>query len=290
MPPQSETPAPVAVPDVTVPPNGPSPDGGTVTPLPADIPRVPWSELALEFIQAWGYPDGRFDPEHVEILGPSGSGKTVFEETILSERAAARDSAEIFIATKASDKQIGALSKAGWPVVTDWGGVQQHKQCIFWPQTKALGRARREYLAGKISDLLARLWHAQSYTVIAFDEIKTVEGLSPEMAELIAMYWREARSVGITIVAMKQRPQGIQRDMHSETSWVVSFRPKDEDDGKRYAELFGSRTYYLPVLMSLDRSKYEFLIQDVKQNSAVISWIDVPIEPLPKKHYQARRY
>lgn len=260
-----------------------------VTGLPAQIPRAPWSEVATDFIAAWGYPDGKFDPEHAEILGPSGSGKTVLEETILSERVAARDSAAVFVATKASDKQIGALHAAGWPIVTDYRGVDEQKQCIYWPQTKLLGRARREYLGRKVEELLSRLWHAGSNRIVAFDEIATVESLSPEVKELIAMYWREGRSLGITIVAMKQRPQGVQRDMHSETTWVFSFRPKDEDDAKRYAELFGSRAYWHPVLMSLDREKYEFLLYDSKSGNSVISWIDVPIEPLPERRYDGRR-
>jgi hypothetical protein len=266
------------------------PASGTVQALPANTPRAPWSQVAPDFIAEWGYPDEKFDPEHVEILGPSGSGKTVFEETILTERVAARDSKTIFVATKKSDKQIGALAALGWPVTSSFGDTEQHKQSIFWPQTKLLGRARRAYLAGKVEDLLARLWHENSNTIVAFDEIATVEGLSPEVRTLIYDYWREGRSLGITVVAMKQRPQAIQRDMHSESSWVVSFRPKDEDDGKRYAEIFGSRAYWLPVLMSLDRSKYEFLIQHARTGEAVISWIDVPLEPLPKKHYQARRH
>jgi hypothetical protein len=265
------------------------PASGTVQPFPSKVPRAPWSQVAPDFIATWGYPDGKFQPEPVEILGPSGSGKTVFEETILTERVAARDSATIFVATKKSDKQITDLSKAGWPVVSDWHGVQQHKQCIYWPQTNLIGRARKAYLAGKIEDLLSRMWHGSANTVMAFDEIATVEGLSPEVRTLVYDYWREGRSLGITVVAMKQRPQAIQRDMHSESAWAVSFKPKDEDDAKRYAEIFGSRAYWLPVLMSLDRDRYEFLIKHERTGEAVISWIDVPLEPLPKKHYQSNR-
>lgn len=263
--------------------------GASVSAMPAQVPRAPWSQVAPDFIAEWGYPDGRFDPEHIEILGPSGSGKTVFEETILTERAAARDSACIFVATKKSDKQIRHLAAAGWPVVTDYNGVQQHKQCIYWPQTRLLGRARKSYLAAKVEDLLARMWHEDANTIIAFDEIATVEQLSPEVKTLVYDYWREGRSLGITVVAMKQRPQAIQRDMHSESSWVASFRPKDEDDARRYAEIFGSRAYWHPVLLSLDRSKFEFLLKHERTGEAVISWVDVPLEPLPKQHYQSRR-
>jgi nucleoside-triphosphatase THEP1 len=282
MPPQSEAAENVAAGAAT-----PVATSAEIIPLTTEqIPRAPWSEVAPDFIAAWGYPDGKRDPEFVEILGPSGSGKTRFEATILSERVAARGSHCIFVATKKADKSILEL---GWPVVSDWNGVQQHDQCIFWPQTRALGTRRKAYLAAKIEDLLSRLWHPDANIVIAFDEIATIEALSPEVKDLISMYWREGRSLGITIVAMKQRPQGVQRDMHSEAAWVVSFRPKDEDDAKRYAELFGSRKQYQPVLMSLDRTKYEFLIQHARSGMAVISWIDVPIEPLPKKQPYGRR-
>lgn len=263
--------------------------GASVVAMPSQIPRAPWSQVAPDFIAEWGYPGAKFQPEHVEILGPSGSGKTVFEETILTERVAARDSACVFVATKKSDKQIRHLAAVGWPVVTDYSGVQQHKQCIYWPQTRQIGRMRKAYLAAKVEDFLARMWHEDANTVVAFDEIATVELLSPEVRTLVYDYWREGRSLGITVVAMKQRPQAVQRDMHSESSWVCSFKPKDEDDGKRYAEIFGSRAYWLPVLMSLDRSKFEFLLKHESTGEAVISWVDLPLEPLPKRHYESRR-
>jgi hypothetical protein len=293
MPPPS-SPATAAPPAAGSAPAAPGPAsssaaGASVSAIPAAIPRAPWSEVAPDFIAQWGYPDGQFQPEHVEILGPSGSGKTVFEETILTERVAARDSACIFVATKRSDKQITALAGCGWPVEADFHGTQQHKQCVFWPRTKLMGQARKAYLAAKVQDLLERMWHENANTIIAFDEIATVEQLSPEVRALIYDYWREGRSLGLTLVAMKQRPQAIQRDMHSETSWVCSFKPKDEDDAIRYAEILGSRAYWKPVLMGLQRENYEFVLQHARTGESVISWVDLPLEQLPKKHYSAGR-
>ena len=34
--------------------------------------RVPWSEIGEDFINAWGRPDGKLEPEHVEITGQTG--------------------------------------------------------------------------------------------------------------------------------------------------------------------------------------------------------------------------
>jgi len=267
----------------------PEPSRAQTPSILGSIPRAPWSEIGPEFILRWGYPDGKFHPEHVEILGPTGTGKTRFERTILAERVAVRESAAVFVATKKIDKEI---LKLGWPVTDDVQAVHNTPQSIYWPRTKLLGRQRDRYMAGKIEELLAQLWGDDAYVIVAFDEIATVEGLSPELKSMIRMYWREARSHGITIVAMKQRPQGIQRDMHSEASWVISFKPKDEDDAKRYAEVLGSRAQWLPVLQSLNRNRYEFVIKYERTGEAVISWVDFNLPPaqrIERGHYHPIR-
>ncbi len=273
-----QTPAGASTPPgpAAVGPGSPAPAAGQVSRLPVQLPRVPWSVVGPEFISLWGYPGGKFDPEHVEILGPTGSGKTHLEVTILQWRARARDSAIVFFATKQLDKTIGKL---GFETVNTWKGVQDNRQCVYWPRTKLLGRARHAYMAAKIDDILGRLWSAGS-TIVAFDEIASLEEFSPELKGTIKMYWREARSQGITIVAMKQRPQGVQRDMHSESSWMACFRPKDEDDAKRYAEILGGRRGWSPVLMSLDRQKHEFILKHEVSGQAVITWIDTPLVPM----------
>lgn len=254
------------------------------TPVQTDQgpPRVAWSQISEEFIAAWGYRDGTFEPEHVEILGPSGSGKTYFEATILQERVRRRGSAVVFIATKPVDKTITSI---GWPVVDQWRDVTRNRQVIFWPQTQLIGEEKDRFVAAKITDLLSRIWRAKVKVIIVFDEIATSEDLSQRLKKLIKMFWREARSVGITIVAMKQRPQGIQRDMHSETTWIAAFKPKDEDDAVRVAQVMGSKREWMPVLMGLDRDRHEFVLLNVVTGEAVITWVDVPLRPVaPQRH------
>jgi nucleoside-triphosphatase THEP1 len=249
----------------------------------AAIPRIPWSQIWPEFIASWGYPDGKFNPQHLEILGPNGSGKTYVEATILQQRVAVRGSAVIFIATKPVDETI---LKLGWPIVKTWREVtkRENRQCIFWPRTKAVGQKRAAFLEAKIYELLARLWAAKAKVIVVFDEIGTVEGLSSRLKSLIAMYWREARSVGITIVAMKQRGQGVQRDMHSEAAWIIAFKPKHEDDGKYVGSVMGSWREWKPVLDSLNREAHEFVILNTVTYRAVISWVDLPLQPaVPEK-------
>lgn len=243
---------------------------------PAQIPHAPWSQVYPSFIKAWGYRDGHFEPEHVEILGPSGSGKTYFEATILQQRVKLRNSAVIFIATKPVDATITRL---GWPVASDWKGVVKNRQVVYWPRSGKVGEEHEEYMAAKITDLLDRLWRAKAKVILVFDEIATSEDLSRAIKVRIKRFWREARSVGITIVAMKQRPQGVQRDMHSEAVWIAAFRPKDEDDALRVAEVMGAKRTWAPVLMGLDRDRHEFVLLNAVTGQAVISWVDIPLKP-----------
>lgn len=182
------------------------------------------------------------------------------------------------IVTKADDATVKLL---GWPVVDSWEEVrrEENRQCIFWPRTKKLGAERKAYHEAKIHDLLSRLWVPESNNILAFDEIAYAESLSSRLKDMIGMYWREARSQGITMLAMKQRLSGVQRDMHSESIWTISFRMKDQDDQERTAEVFGSRREWVPILNTLSRASREFLIKNSLTDQAYISWVDQELRP-----------
>lgn len=252
------------------------------TPLPAssepslEVERVPWSVCGPDFIASWG----RFDPhdpqpEHMETIGQNGSGKTFLVGQINAEMIRRRQSSIIFVATKKADKVISSF---GWPIASSWREAQRSDQVLYWPRTSKTGRARRLYQADRIQELLDNLWDEDANTIIEFDEFSYVEGLSPDIRDTLQMYLREGRSHNITVVAGKQRAQGVQRDMHSETRVSVGFKLKDEEDNKRLAEVFGSRKEFLPVINSLDKGKHEFLIKRDLDESLYISWVDKPID------------
>jgi hypothetical protein len=257
----------------------------SAVPLPE---RVPWEVLGPEFLRAWGYPRGVWEPEHLEILGPTGSGKSYFERTILTERARLRGSHVVILATKPADR---TLSEMGWPVVTTWpprkrwGERRSMAQVIYWAKAPSLddeGQARQK---AAVKHLLDELWRPDANTILVFDEIAYVEqdlGLSTP----VRRYYREARAMGITLVATTQRPQGVSRYVHSESVWSVFFTPKDEEDCERMAQVAGDKNYYRTVLPTLDRTKREFLLVHNLTNERYISHIPKgpsgPKEP-PKK-------
>jgi hypothetical protein len=245
--------------------------------------RVPWSVLGPDFLDAWaGVPRGK--REHLEIVGPTGSGKSHLMLTILQDKYRF-DSARsgdrrrmpgaILAVTKADDD---VFSKLGWPVVHDAADIRD-THVVVWPKAgRKMGHDRREFHAKKISELLAKVWQPNN-TVIAFDEVGYVEGLSGDLRATIQHYWREGRSMGIQIIGMKQRPQGALRDMHSETFWTAAFAPNDRSDLERFAELFGHRRDWMPVFDQLDPERHEFVLRHSRSKEAYISWVDVPLTP-----------
>lgn len=239
--------------------------------------RVPWEELGPDFLEAWGRPNGQFQPEHLEILGPTGSGKSYFEKWILVERAKMRGSAVVILLTKPADTTILSMN---WPVVTKWPPNEwnsKNRQVVYHAGSAGLSKAARERQAEKVEDLLDKLWHPDANVILAVDEIAYVEqelGLRTHMTT----YYREARTLGITIVASTQRPAGVSRAVHSESAWTVAFAPKDEDDAERVAQILGNKRHYREVLNDLDREKREFLLLHNLTREAYISHI-----PAPKK-------
>lgn len=238
---------------------------------------MPWDELGPDFLRVWGYPDGKFMPEHLEILGPTGSGKSFFEREILTQRARLRGSHIVVVATKPADKTLVGM---GWPVVTSWPPGYKKPQVIYWAKAKGLTAEGRAAQRAAVEHLLNQLWKKDSNIIVVFDEIAYVEqelGLRTH----IATYYREARGLGITIVATTQRPQGVSRYIHSESTWSVFFAPKDEEDAERMAQVAGGKKFYKPVLMDLDRSKREFLLVHNLTNKRYISSIP-PRAPVPE--------
>jgi nucleoside-triphosphatase THEP1 len=229
-----------------------------------DVERVSWDAAGPELIQIWSRPD----KEHVVIYGPSGSGKTVLESWLMVQRAVRRNSGIVCFCTKRADR---AVARIGFPVASSWDELRKHRQAILWANPVANGSERKKHIAMVIEECLDKLFVKESNNLIAFDEIATVEKLSPECRELVDQYLREARSADIDMILMKQRPQGVTREVAAETVYTFSFKPKDAADAERTAEIMGDKKGLTGVLLSLDRQKYEFLAKSEKTGAVFIS-------------------
>ena len=235
------------------------------SPTDHGVPRVAWEDLGPEFMRAWGWPNGKWEPEHLTIYGKSGSGKTYFVRYILHQRAIIRGSHIVAVATKKADKLISAF---GWPIITSWPPNYGQRQVVFWAKPKSLDDTTGQ--KEKVRQLMRELWVEGSNVVVFWDELAYIEetlGLRTQMRT----FYREGRALGICNVASMQRPTGVTRLAHSEAGWTVSFPPKDQDDRKRVAEVLGNRVRFGAVLDDLDRTKYEFLLMHDLTGEAYIS-------------------
>lgn len=253
---------------------------------------VPWSELGPDFIEMWGHDEnGKLRAEHWEVTGQNGSGKSYLEATALQQRAARWDTPELVVLTKNTDDSIPLL---GWPEVANYAELQQEKfrQAVCWPRTDLKGQEREAFHEAVIFELLSQLWPKpgeQNPIVILLDEVRYIESLSPRLKKLIRMYWREARSHGISLLAGAQRPIDMVRDQHSESRWKAVFPPADTGDMQRFAEMLGRWKDWQPVLESLDQPAHQFVLRNSFTKDAYITWIDTDLRPLPSQSAEAQR-
>src|SRR5215472_19272146 len=127
--------------------------------------RVPWSELGVDVMRAWGRADPADpQPEHLEIVGPSGSGKTHLMLTMLQDRYRLRKTGAVLIVTKGDDD---IFKKLGWPVAHSLDEVRD-TNVVFWPRTRKTGTERRAFHEVRVRALLDRLWQPKANTIVAF--------------------------------------------------------------------------------------------------------------------------
>lgn len=237
-----------------------------------DIERVDWQLLEPAFIDAWGRPNGRFDPEHLTVYGKSGGGKSYFVAYVLRRRHELRGSHVVIVATKRADN---TLSSMGWPITDTWPPGYGESAVIYWARAKGIGAQHRVPQRIKVRKLMDQLWRPNANIIVYWDElpyIETMLKLKPEMET----FYREGRANGITNVASMQRPTGVSRLAHSESGWTVAFPPKDADDRNRVAEVLGDRARFRVALDQLDRTQHEFLIRHDLSGETYVSHLPPP--------------
>lgn len=249
--------------------------------------RVPWSKLAPSFHTTFGRADPADpQPEHIEWIGQNGSGKTHAMGKVVQERAFVTGRPSIIFAHKPVDP---TLLKIGFPIVNTWEQLTArardgYTNLIFWPRTRLMGNARAAWYDARMTGVLDHLWasaepKSPADTDLIMDDAGFIEESLGETFGRLKQYLREGRAPGFSVGLLKQRPQGGTRLANSETQWTAGFRPKDDSDLERWAELFGSRRDWMPVFRSLDRMKREFVIKHTVTQDAYITWIDEPLAP-----------
>lgn len=217
-------------------------------------------------MNTWGRPNGRISAEHISIVGPTGSGKSMFQTYVAEKRVELRDSHVMIVATKPADSTLRDMN---WPIIRKYPpDFNDRKHFILWPPSPKNEEEAQKIQRDMIHEALSDKWHEESNFIVVFDEIAYVE-VELGLKKIISRYWREGRSLGISIIATTQRPRNVTRYMWSEPSWIVAFQPNDEDEAARVAEIIGGRQKYRDALMNLE--EFQFILISRKERKAYIS-------------------
>src|SRR5512138_2901027 len=119
------------------------------------IERVAWADIGPDFLRSWGWPNGRYDPEHLTVYGKSGGGKSYFVSYVLRWRAYLRGSHVVVVFTKGADRTIAAM---GWPMVSKWPPDYNQHQVVYWAKPKDLSPESKARQRVQVKRLMDALW------------------------------------------------------------------------------------------------------------------------------------
>ncbi len=163
------------------------------------------------------------------------------------------------LAIKPSDKTLSMLD---WPRMRDlseWPPPYGKEQVILWPtygDPATVAARQRAIFEPALREIMS-----SGNQIVYIDETAYFEEPLPNglgLHALINQFWYMSRANNVSLMAGTQRPRRVSRSMWSEPYWLVIFRPEDEDDLKRVAQLSGFKQTVLDVVPTL--GAHEFLL------------------------------
>lgn len=205
--------------------------------------------------------------EHVATEGPTGSGKTTVILELLEARGKrttvhGRPVSITIFEVKRRDSTMSKMLSRGWVRISNakgWPPAYGEEHAILWPPAGDVG-TRANRMRPLFETVLNEI-DASGNQIVFIDEAAYFERPKPNglgLARYLEEYWTLSRSNGVSLVAGTQRPRRVSRSMWSEPYWLILFRPEDEEDLKRVAQLSGFKDLVMEVLPTL--GEHEFLL------------------------------
>ena len=233
----------------------PDEDGQDIS-LQEAAPYVAWPDFYRALNQLWrpGPPD--WPNSNIAIVGTAGSGKTRFTREIVK----LRERVCVF-GTKTADPSLyEPLQREGFRLQNDWNPEDTRQpKVIFRPPLTAPTPAALAGQRAAFQSALLHVFQVGGWT-LWFDEVRYLSETLKLSSEL-NLLWLQGRSLGVTIVALTQRPVSVPINMFEQSRFLVTFRVAGREDRRTMANYAGASA---PVVFETAAvlPKYELLLVD----------------------------
>lgn len=171
------------------------------------------------------------------IVGTKGSGKSTIATTWASTAAWSRS----LIFDPKLDPNAIPRDRAGNPTAAIAWGADAAARLLRAGAGRVVYRPTPgdfDDLPGRFDELVRIIYVNGGGRALVLHETADVAPASGSRRFLSAL-WRQSRSLGVPIVALTQRPRGIDRHAVSEPAHVAIFRVSHPDDRRLIAQLVG---------------------------------------------------
>jgi hypothetical protein len=236
---------------------------------------TPWPTFQRRFGERWRAAASRGEGEHITVIAPTGFGKTHLALALLELRQYV-----LVLTTKRRDPLVEQLAQDGYKVVADpreilWTGDRKEPvtpRVVYWPRfpDKTSAEQRTRLLAREMEETLDWADRTGRWTLLIDETMFVHDQLRLEKS--LNMLWYQARTQGVSVVALAQRPARVPRLAFSQASYLFLGRFGDKRDLETLRDLNSTipREIVENTVRSLSKERHEFLFIDTARDELEI--------------------
>lgn len=162
--------------------------------------------------------------QHVSIIGPTGSGKSTLALALLPKKKYV-----VVFATKPRDRTLNQFADTyDYEIIREWPPRKDIDKVVLWPRFNINDTTGQETAFKKA---FGDIFHDGAWAVYV-DEVWYMDNILG-LERQLKLYWTQARSLDISLLASTQRPRDVPLVMYSQASHVFFYRIPDEEDLRR---------------------------------------------------------
>lgn len=212
------------------------------------IKQIKWTTFQTLLKDKWQ------QGQHLSIIGPTGTGKSYLSLRLLEFRAF-----NVVFGTKVKDNTLESFSKTkNYKIQRVFKPNENTYKYILWPKFSKPGDEQEQRKV--FIDAFNTMFVQGAWTVYVDETYYFSDFL--KLDYYLRLYWTQARSNNITLVASTQRPRDVPLLMYDQSYHLFFFRMNDEADLKRIGGINNNNSRVIRDTVS-QLERHEFLYVNV---------------------------